>query len=1151
MSSTAAWLEGLGLGQYAQVFAEQAVDIEVLPDLAEADLEKLGVALGHRKRMLRAIAALAGANRAADPGNAIAAASPPRSGAERRQLTVLFCDLVGSTALAGTLDPEDLSGVIRRFQDASAAVVTRAGGYVAKYMGDGILAYFGYPQAHEDEAERAVRAGLDLVARVGQLVLPSGEPLQVRVGIATGTVIVGETVGEGSAQEQAAVGETPNLAARLQDLAAPNTVVVSAGTRRLLGGVFAGEELGLHKLKGISDPVPIWRVTGERVVVSRFDAIRSQKLTQFVGRQKELRQLMSLWDRAKKGQGQVALLCGEAGIGKSRITKALRDHIADRHVTIRYQCSPNHINSPFYPVISQIEYAARFELEDTPEIKLEKLEKLLARSGPEQLQDVGLYAGLLSLPTQGRYPELNFTPQRQKDLTVEALIRQLLQLAAMQPVVFILEDVHWIDPTTLELFSRSLTAIKTAPVLLVITFRPNFFPPWLNESQVTMLRLNRLERSHVAAMILHMTRGKELPQEVGDQILSRTDGVPLFVEELTKTVLESGQLQETGDRYVIGESRPAPVIPATLQDSLMARIDRLASIKEIPQIGAALGREFSYRLLAAVAPVSEAALRDALRQLIDAELIYMRGEPPDSTYMFKHALVQDAAYATLLRSRRQQLHARIAEVLKEQFPETVETQPELMAHHLAQAQLTEQAIAYLQQAGQRSIQRSANSEAIGHLERALELLKSLPQSPEHTRVACGLELMLGQAMIGGRGYAAPETKQALLRAKALMDQSTESSKKFAVLYGIWAWYYVAGEVAMQREAAAEFVAEAERSGETAALCLALRTLGTTYVTMGEFAAGRQYLERARALYDPDNHTRFRYQYGQDIGAAALGYLSWALWHLGHVDQASEVAAEAMQHAESLSHPLTLAYTICHARGMMDVFRRRPEDARSYAGGVVLLCTEHGFPFWAAGGRILEGWAITCGGAVENGIEVFRAGLAAWRKTGARLWLPMFHTLEAEGLAQAGRIDTALQAIEQALAISDETGERWAVAEVLRVKAGLFSASGRSADEIEALLLKSMELARRQGARCWELRTTCDLARIWQHQGRSDEAFTVLRVVYDQFTEGFDTADLQDAGALLQSLRPNEPRDRARHLRTRPAQSRSVGRARRRPKTRST
>jgi predicted ATPase len=747
---------------------------------------------------------------------------------------------------------------------------------------------------------------------------------------------------------------------------------------------------------------------------------------------------------------------------------------------------------------------------------------LLSQIAPEIVADAPLYAALLSIPTDGRYPALDLTPRRRKDLTIEALTCQVLTLARTKPVLFVIEDAHWIDPSTLEAANRFIEAVKTAPVLLLITFRPEFFPPWLDQPHVTMIQLNRLGRDKASAMIRDLAGGKELPAEVLEPIISKTDGVPLFVEELTKMVLESGLLRDAGDRYITVGPLPRLAIPTTLHDSLMARLDRLGAVKEVAQIGAAIGREFTYRLLAAVAPISGNALQSALDQLTHAGLIFGRGEPPDSRYIFKHALLQDAAYAGLLRGRRQELHRRIADALEHQFTELAETQPQLMAHHLAQAGLTELAINYLRRAGQRANESSANAEAIGHLKRALELLQSLPDGPEHKRRALELQAMLAQAMIAGRGYAAPETRKVLLQAKTLTDEHTEVSQKCTIFYGIWASYYVAGEVAMQQRAAVEFLAEAERHDETASLCVSHRTLGTTYVQMGEFAAGRQHLERAWELYDPEHHSQSKYLYGQDIGATALSYLCWALWHLGYVDQAAAVAAEAKKRAKALSHPFTLAYTICHAGGMMDIFRRCPEDTRSYAHTVISICTEHDFPFWTAGGRILEGWAIACQGKGDEGIEKLDEGLAAWRKTGARLWLPIFLALKAEAHAKIGRRDTALKIIEEALAISDETGERWAVAEMLRIKAGLLQATGRAAaEEIESLLVKSLETGRRQQALSWQLRTACDLARLWQEQDRTEEALTWLQSIYDQFTEGFGTADLIHAEALLDSLRPRE------------------------------
>jgi predicted ATPase/class 3 adenylate cyclase len=1116
MSSISAWLDGLGLGHYAAVFVENAIDLDVLVDLNETDLKRLGVALGHRKRILRAIAALPGASLA----RASASIATPDAEGERRHLSVLFCDIVGSTALAVQLDPEDLSAVIRRFQTTCTTIVTHNRGYVARFMGDGILAYFGYPQAHEEDAENAVRAGLDLVAKVGQLLLPSNDPLKVRVGIATGLVIVHPTAAEGSAQQQAVVGETPNLAHQLQSVAPPNSVVVAKSTRDLLGEGFVCEQLGSYEIKGTSGPVTACRITGERAVESRFDARRSAKLTHFVGRQHELRELLESWNQAKEGEGQVVLLCGEPGIGKSRIAIALFDLITrDPYTTMRIQCSSHHTRSPLYPVIRRLSRSAEFEPEDRTEVKLEKLEAMLSRAGKASLANAALFAALLSIPTVGRYPAVDLTPQRRKDLTIAALIRYLQDLAAKQPVLFICEDVHWIDPTTVELLNQIIKAIKALPVLLLITFRPEFFPPWLDEPNVKMLRLERLGRRQVEAMIADITGGKRLPPEVFEQIVNKADGVPLFVEELTKTILESGLLINVGDRYVTEDALPARAVPATLQDSLMARLDRLAQIKEVAQIGAAMGREFSYRLLAAVAPMTDVLLKAALAQFGVADLILCRGEAPDATYIFKHALVQDAAYSSLTRNKRQQLHSRIANALKEQFSETVETQPELLAHHLEQAGLTEQAIEYLRIAGQRAIERSANAEAIGHLKHALGVLESLQAGEDRTRLAFGLETMLAQALIAARGYAASETKETLLRARTLLDDSTEPSQKFSVLYGLWACYYVGGEGDMLRTAAAELLVEAERHGGTAVLCLSHRLLGTTYISTAQFGAARQHLERARALYDPQHHPPFRYLYGQDMGATVLCYLSWAQWHLGYVDQASRTAAEAVKHAEALAHPFTLAYTIGHARGMMDVFRRRPDETRSYAALIVSICNEHGFPFWAASGQVLEGWAATCHGDTDRGIKLLRAGVAAWRETGARLWLPIYLALEAEGLWKAGDSDAALQTIEQAIAASKETGERWAIAEVMRMKARLLAARQAADGEIESLLLESIEVARRQQARCWELRAACDLARLWQRQGREIEAFNVVRSIYDQFTEGLDTPDLLDARAIMDGIRP--------------------------------
>jgi class 3 adenylate cyclase/predicted ATPase len=1111
----AEWLASLGLSEYAQRFAENYVDASVLPDLTDQDLTDLGIPLGHRRKMLRAIAELDGA--ALEPAEA-ATQPVPRDEAERRHLTVMFCHLVGSDALSARLDPEDMWDVIASYHACINEVVGRHHGMIARYMDEGVLAYFGYPRAQEDDAEQAVRAALALVDAVANLRTTVDAALRVRIGVATGTVVVSELLIDETPAEQAVVGETPNLAARLQTLAEKGTVLICPQTRRLTGGHFDYRDLGAFALKGWAEPVPIWQALRASGVASRFEAMHQTKLPPLFGREEEIELLLRRWRHAAQGEGRVVLLTGEPGIGKSHIALALGERLqSEPHIALRYFCSAHHTNSALFPFIGQLERAAGFERKDSPTQKLSKLDALVAQStaDPEHL---AVLANLFALPADDRYQLQELSPQKRKEKTLAALLAQLDGLAARQPVFVIFEDVHWIDPTSLELLAAAVEHAPQLRVLLLITARSEFTSPWPSYPHMTTVPLARLGRRDGAALVERVTGGKKLPKEVMDEILARTDGVPLFIEELTKTVLESGLLHERNDHYVLERPLPSLAIPTTLHASLMARLDRLVPVREVAQIGAVAGREFHYELLYAVAGMPRERLEVALGQLVRAELIFRRGEIPHSVYAFKHALVRDAAYASLLKSRRGQLHAAIANALEQQFPEIVQTQPETLARHLTEAGLAEKAIGYWLRAGKNAALRSANAEAIVHLQRGLELLQSLPDDPAQKQVALEFEVLLGQAMIAARGYAAPETMKVLLRAKKLITDSTETSLKFAILYGVWACYYVGGQADMQQVAAAEFLAEAEQCGDTGALCLAHRAMGTTYVTMGEFAAARRHLERARALHDPDRPSQEAFHYGQDIGATVLCYLSWALWHLGYVEQASEVAADAVRRAEAIPHPFTLVYTLCHARGMMDVFRRRSEDTQSYADVVMSLCAEHEFPFWDAGGQILSGWAATCQGDVEAGVEAINRGLGAWRETGARLWLPMFLALEAEAHAKAGRSDVALQAIEHALAVSDETGERWAVAEVLRTKAGLLLAHDPTkADEVENLLIKSLEIARRQQALCWELRASCDLARLWQRRGRGKDALELLRSIHGQFTEGLETPDLKAAEALMERL----------------------------------
>jgi class 3 adenylate cyclase len=765
MQQIADWLKTLGMSEYAERFAESDIDTSVLRDLTDQDLKELGVSLGHRRKMLRAIAELAGAS-PTSPQPALTEPKPQDT-AERRQVTVMFSDLVGSTALSARMDPEDLREVISGYQKCVAETVQRFGGFVAKYMGDGVLIYFGYPQAHEDDAERAVRAGLQLVTAVGGL--KTHAALQTRVGIATGLVVVGDLIGSGAAQEQAIVGETPNLAARLQGVAEPNSVVIAESTRRLVGNLFELDDLGAHVLKGISGPLRAWAALGPASVEGRFEAFHATGLTELVGREEELDLLLRRWSRANTGEGQVVLLSGEAGIGKSRLTAALLERLAtEPHTRLRTFCSPQHTGSALYPSIGQIERAAGFAHDDTPQAKLDKLDALLVQSATSP-QDAALLADMLSLPNDGRYPALELTAEKRRQKTLEALILQVAALARQNPVLMIFEDAHWADPTSLELFARIVDKVRSLRALLIVTYRPEFEPPWIGRPHVTAITLNRLGEREIAAMIDGVTGNKALPLAIKRDIVERTDGIPLFVEEITKAVLEAGG--EGAEGAVAAVPLSSVSVPASLHASLMARLDRLGSAKEVAQIGAAIGREFPHALIAAVARKAELELRSALDRLLQVGLLFRQGVAPHASYLFKHALVQDAAYGTLLRDPRRALHARIAETLENQFSEIAENQPELLARHCTEAGLIEKAAGLWGKAGQRSLAHSALIEAIEQLSRALAQISSLPATPALRREEIKLQVELITPTMHVKGYAASETK-AVGRASKCVDQTS-------------------------------------------------------------------------------------------------------------------------------------------------------------------------------------------------------------------------------------------------------------------------------------------------------------------------------------------------------------------------------------------
>jgi TOMM system kinase/cyclase fusion protein len=1076
------------------------------------------------------------------PQEASAHVAPSVPEAERRQLTVLFCDLADSTRLARQLDPEDLRDVIRAYQATCVDIIQRFAGHVAQYLGDGLLVYFAYPQAHEDDAQRAVRAGLGMVEAMSQLntrlEAERGVYLGVRLGCHTGLVVVGE-VGGGARQEQLALGETPNLAARLQGIAAPNTLVISAATLPLLGGFFACQSLGTHLLKGFAQPLEVYQVLSESTARSRLEAAGGAGLTPLVGRDQEVGLLLERWAQVKDGVGQVVLLSGEAGIGKSRLVQVLTAQVASEPQAwlTPCQCSPYYQNSALYPLIDLLERVAlRFEREESPEQRLRKLEGFVVQYGLPLAEAVPLFAALLSIPLGADYAPLAVSPEQQKQRTLHALLSILLRIAAQQPVLFVMEDLHWVDPTTLELLSLLVDQGPTARILALFTFRPDFSPPWTGRSHLTQVTLNRLPRRQAAELTGRVAHGKALPAEVVEQVVAKTDGVPLFVEELTKMVLESGLLEEREGRYALTGPLPPLAIPTTLHDSLMARLDRLAAVKGIAQLGAALGREFPYELVQAVSPWDEGTLQRGLHQLVAAEFLYQQGLPPQATYVFKHALIQDAAYQSLLKSKRQQYHQQIAQVLQERFPETTETQPELLAHHYTEAGLIAQAIPYWQQAGRRSVERSASMEAISHLTKALEWLRTLPDTPERAQHELTLQIALGVPLVAIEGWGAPRMGQAYARARELCQQLGDIPQLCSALVGLWEFYLARAEPRTARELGEQLLRLAQSVPDSSFLLEAHLALGNTLVWLGEVAPAHAHLAQGIALYNPQQHCSHVFLYGHDPGVWCRFFAAWALWDLGYPDQALTRSHEGLTLARGLSHVHILANALGYAARLHQL-RGEVRATQECADAEMVLAREHGFRFLLAEATCFRGWALAEQGQEEEGIAQIRQGLAAWRAAGAEIGRTQYLALLAEAYGKAGQVEKGLTALTEALTILGESGERRWEAELYRLYGELSlhlggADTGRAGDKHilsdasmpgvrvsspEEAFQKAIEIARKQRARSLELRAAMSLSRLWQEQGKRAKAYERLAPIYSWFTEGFDTADLQEAKALLEEL----------------------------------
>jgi class 3 adenylate cyclase len=1109
----AAWLGSLGLERYVEPFLAHEIDWEVLPELSEADLESLGLPLGPRKKLLRAIAELR--ERASAPREAASAPGRRAGGAERRQLTLLFCDLVDSTALSARLDPEDMGTLIRAFQTGLSGVVARFEGRVAKFMGDGAMVYFGYPVAHEDDAERAVRAGLGIVEAMRKLKRERGLDLKVRIGIATGAVVVGELVGEGAAQEQAVVGDAPNLAARLQGLALPNTVVIAASTRQLLGGLFELEALGAQTIKGFAEPVPVWSVLREARRASRFEAIHAERVTPLVGREEESGLLFDRWRRALEGEGQVVLLSGEAGIGKSRILQSLRDALrAGDHRALYYQCSPHHANNPLYPVIGQIWHAAGFVSGEPASARLAKLEAMIAAAGQDAAELGPYLARLLSIPAEDRYRPLEASPEAIRERSIAALIQLLAGLARQSPILLMVEDAHWMDPTTLELISQTIDRLRRWRVLMIVTFRPHFTAPWGDRPHVTALTINRLGRRESAALVERVTGGKPLPAEVVEQIIEKTDGVPLFLEELTKTVLESGALREEDGAYVLASGPAMLAIPSTLQASLMARLDRLAHIKETAQLASVIGREFSYRLIEAVSPLGPAALQDSLEQLVAAELIHVRGAPPEAHYVFKHALVQDIAYSTLLRARRHEIHAAIARALSERFADQVGSAPEVIAHHYSAAGLAEPAVRHWIAAAELALSRSANIEAGRYAAAGLGLVDQLADGPERRRLELALQIFRGNAAIPAKGYTAPEVLEAYSAAKRILDGGIGSDpQRFAVLYGLWLRSVTNARIEATLALAEEYAAVADRQEDPAYRLIAHRLVGSALVLAGRHAEGLAWLDRAQQYSDPARQKPLCYRFGQDIGLAVLCYRVWALWFLGQHDRAQAAALALVAEGRKHEHAQTVSFCNFYGAVLFALFDRDDAAFERHSAELLNHASEHRLGQGIALGTLYTALVLARREPSPQHFDAVRGALARMAAANFFIWTEIHQALFARVLLQAGDRAGAAAALAAAFANVERLGHRFWLPELHRLEAELAAAEGAH-DRAEAALRRAIEIAGMQGARLLELRAAADLVQLLRRQARGGEAEPLLAAMIARLAGAERSPDLAAARAVL-------------------------------------
>jgi len=1101
MGAVHKWLEDVGLGEYAELFAEQRIDFDVLTELTGEDLALLGItALGDRKRLLREISKLERSAADAAPVRGEASSPPVAPEAhepERRQLTVLFCDLVGSTQLSGQLDPEDLRTVIRRYQDAVARASARFGGYVAKYLGDGVLVYFGWPRAQEDQAERAVWAGLEAIRRAAQIEGFGGSRLEARVGIASGQVVVGDLVGDAGRDTDAVVGPTPNLAARLQGLAAPGQVAIDGETCGLVGKVFELEMHGNHAIKGFSSPVPVWQVIGEGEAESRFEAMHAGRLAPFVGRRHELGLMKERWLQATDGKGQIVLLTAEPGMGKSRMVSALCDSIGEAPYTrLRYQCSPYHTGSALYPVIQQLKHAAGFVTGDDQDTCLDKLETLLHGTGSSVADSAPLLADLMSLQGEARYGPLKHSPGQKRKRTIAALIEQFLSLSRQSTVLLVLEDAQWIDPTTEALMGEVMLRTADSSALVLVTYRPEYNPPWAVLSNMVRLSLSGLPDQQCADMVRAIS-GDIFPQQAVSEIVARAEGVPLYVEELTESLLKSGD--------------SAAEIPKSLQASLLERLDRLGEAGQVAQLAAALGRSFHYRFLKEAGRFEDAALLRSIAEIREAGLLLQRGEPPESVYTFRHALIHDAAYATLLKGKRQRFHGRAAEVLLRDFPEEAEASPEVVARHLSFAGLPERSADYWLRAGQRAGERSAHFEAIANLEKGLQELEHLPKSKARDESEFEIRVALGASLLPVKGWSAAEVERNYIRAREIGDRTNDVQKTLAVSRGLANVYFLRGAITDARVLADRELAVAMEHDDRSLLLGGFRSVGMCSLFAGEFAAARESLARANDLYDRQLHHAQAFMHGTDPGVIGLSASAWASWFLGDLRQSVRESDSALTLAEALQHPFSLCYARCVV-GSVQQASRDPASVHDTASAALAVAQEQLYPYWIGWATVLQGWATAALGEPEEGIDLLREGLEVYEGTGARLIKPYILTLHAEMCAWAGQPQAGLTLLEEAQAPGNRNDVGFYDAEILRVRGELLcqSQSGDGQDSFR----RAGDIARGQGARSLELRAALSAARALIADGREASARDLIATACAPFAVDLSGRDLDEARSLL-------------------------------------